>query len=72
METMIRSEKWKLVYFLKETNGQLFDLENDPEERNNLWDSLDHKFIKQELHDQLRDWYIESSYHTRNWRADER
>ena len=29
METMIRSEKWKLVYFLKETNGQLFDLEND-------------------------------------------
>ena len=42
METMIRSEKWKLVYFLKETVGQLFDLEKDPEERNNLWDSIEH------------------------------
>ena len=72
METMIRSEKWKLVYFLKETAGQLFDLVNDPEEKKNLWDSSEHSSIKQELHDRLRDWYIESAYQTRNWRADER
>ena len=42
METMVRSNKWKMVYFLKETTGQLFDLENDPEERNNLWESMEH------------------------------
>jgi arylsulfatase A-like enzyme len=70
METMIRSDKWKLNYFLRETSGQLFDLENDPEERKNLWDSAEHADIKQEMHDVLRDWYMESSYSTRNRMAE--
>lgn len=66
METMVRSEKWKLVYFLRESAGQLFDLENDPQERNNLWESAEHAGVKQDLHNVMRDWYIDSSYSTRN------
>lgn len=66
METMVRSDEWKLVHFLRETAGQLFDLKNDPQERDNLWDSAEHAAIKQQLHDVLREWHIESAYHTRN------
>jgi hypothetical protein len=48
----------------------LFDLENDPEERKNLWDSAEHAGVKREMHDVMRDWYIESSYSTRNRMAE--
>ena len=33
--TMVRTKQWKLVHFLNEEFGQLFDLQNDPEEENN-------------------------------------
>ena len=72
METMVRSVDWKLVHFLGETSGQLFDLQRDPEERNNLWDSSDHLDVKRQLLDVLREWHIESAYHTRNRIADQR
>ena len=36
--TMVRSRDWKLVHFLDEPFGQLFDLVNDPAEVHNLWD----------------------------------
>jgi len=69
METMIRSERWKLVHFLRESAGQLFDMENDPEERQNLWESPEHGEVKQALLDTMREWHIESAYQTRNWCA---
>ena len=36
--TMVRDRDWKLVHFLDEEYGQLFDLRSDPNEANNLWD----------------------------------
>ena len=68
--TMVREEKWKLVHFLNESCGQLFDLEADPDEVNNLWDDPDHLDKKRELLDQLRDWRIESGCKTASWAAD--
>ena len=38
--TMVRDEKTKLVHFLGEIEGQLFDLKNDPKETRNLWTIL--------------------------------
>ena len=35
---MIRTKDWKLVQFLDRSDGQLFDLVNNPSEEINLWD----------------------------------
>jgi len=70
--TMVRTEEWKLVHFLGESFGQLFDLVNDPGELKNLWNDLDHAEIKRDMLDVLREWRIESQYHTRNWAQNSR
>jgi arylsulfatase A-like enzyme len=70
--TMVRSRDWKLVHFLDEPWGQLFDLVNDPDEVNNLWDDPAYTDKKGELLDELREWRIRSAYATHNWFADSR
>ena len=37
METMVRSADWKLVHYLGNQDGELYDLRNDPGEHSNLW-----------------------------------
>jgi arylsulfatase A-like enzyme len=68
--TMVRSREWKLVHFLDEPFGQLFDLANDPGEVHNLWDDPSAACTKGELLDTLREWRIRSQYHTRYWAQD--
>ena len=34
---MMRGERYKLVYYLGQAQGELYDLEQDPDEFNNLW-----------------------------------
>jgi arylsulfatase A-like enzyme len=70
--TMVRDKQWKLVHFLDEPFGQLFDLVNDPEEVSNLWDSPNFTDKKRELLDVLREWRIRSQYHTRGWAKEHR
>jgi len=67
--TMVRSEDWKLVHFVDCPQGQLFDLQNDPDEILNLWDVVAHADKKRELLDVLRDWRISSDVHTAGWSA---
>ncbi|MDF1514779.1 MAG: sulfatase-like hydrolase/transferase [Anaerolineae bacterium] len=67
--TMVRTNKWKLVHFLDEPFGQLFDLENDPGEKINLWDKPQVKAIQDALLTLLREWRIRSAYQTRSWSA---
>lgn len=69
--TMVRSHDWKLVHFLgkeEDQPGQLFDLRNDPDEVQNLWDSTDkqHQERKQHLLNVLRDWRMRSQLQTKN------
>ena len=70
--TMVRTQDWKLVHFLDEPFGQLFDLQNDPDEIHNLWDDPEHVEKKRELLDVLREWRIRSGYRTRDWAKDSR
>lgn len=42
-------QQWKLVYTAREANGLLFNLEQDPQELQNLWHDAEHQSIKQEL-----------------------
>ncbi len=67
--TMVRTSRWKLVHFLDESFGQLFDLANDPGETQNLWDDPEHVDQKRELLDALREWRIASDYRTQEWAA---
>jgi arylsulfatase A-like enzyme len=65
--TMVRSHTWKLVHFLDEPYGQLFDLRRDPDELFNLWTEPAAAEMKQELLAVLREWRIRSQYHTADW-----
>jgi arylsulfatase A-like enzyme len=63
-QTMVRSREWKLVHFLDEQLGQLFNLQDDPDEFENLWKSHEHKDIRDKLLGVLRDWHIQSQLQT--------
>ncbi len=67
--TMVRTKDWKLVHFLDEPFGQLFDLIKDPGETANLWDNPDYTAKRQELLSLLREWRIRSAYQTRTLSA---
>ena len=60
--TMVRSDRWKIVHFLDEPYGQLFDMKNDPQEVNNLWDCPDHQNAKQEMLAELREGEFARNY----------
>ena len=65
--TMVRNHEWKLVHFLDEPHGQLFDLRTDPQEIHNLWDDPKSLDKKRELLAVLREWRIRSQYETASW-----
>ena len=64
--TMVRSKDWKLVHFVDEPFGQLFDLRHDPEEVRNRWDEPGCAGQRQELLGNLREWRIRSAYRARD------
>ena len=65
-QTMIRNDRWKLVHFCDADYGLLIDLENDPDEFNNLWDDPDHAAIKSELLITLLNWRVRSGVQTQD------
>ena len=67
--SMVRSKEWKLVHFMGESFGQLFNLRSDPGEVDNRWDDPDCQQVKQSLLDALLNWRMESQYKTCNWAA---
>ena len=70
--TMIRDQEWKLIHFVDREYGQLFDMQNDPDELNNLWDSPEHESVKRRLLDDLLQWMVKSRYENRNIYASHR
>ena len=68
--TMVRSERYKLVHFLDEPHGQLYDLVDDPSESNNLWDQPPHSQIREDLLAELREWRIRSGIKTKDWSSE--
>ena len=68
--TMVRDRTHKLVHFLDEPHGQLFDLESDPDELVNLWDQPSAACVKEKLLAELREWRIRSGLQTKDWSSD--
>ncbi|CAN7722533.1 sulfatase family protein [Neorhizobium tomejilense] len=65
--TMIRSQRYKLVHFVDSDEGQLFDMEFDPKEMNNLWNDPAHQGTKQELIAEILKWRIRGTLKTQGW-----
>ena len=65
--TMVRDRTHKLVHFLDQPDGQLFDLVADPDEVINLWHLPEAAAQKQRLLAELREWRIRSGVHTKDW-----
>ena len=68
--TMVRCRDWKLVHFLDQPYGQLFDLNSDPHEVHNLWDVPSAAEQKLAMLAELREWRIRSQYETSDWPAE--
>jgi arylsulfatase len=68
--TMVRNQTHKLVHFLDEPDGQLFDLVSDPDEVVNLWNDSDAAPVQARLLTELREWRIRSGVHTKDWCSD--
>ncbi len=49
MTMCVRTEQFKIAYYQKLGVGELYDLEKDPDESNNLWDSSSAKSIREEM-----------------------
>jgi hypothetical protein len=39
MGVCVRTEEYKMVFYRKLTAGELYDLEKDPNETNNIWET---------------------------------
>jgi len=46
-------DRWRLSMYLGPCQNELFDLQDDPGEMKNLWDSADHANIKSQMIEQL-------------------
>lgn len=66
--TMVRSSTHKLVHFMGQEYGQLFDLTSKAGETVNLWDDPAAAEIKEELLTVLMNWHIDSAVQTRDAR----
>ena len=46
---LIRNDGWKLIYFAKESGGQLYNLNDDPGEKRNLYNLKEYQVIQKEM-----------------------
>jgi arylsulfatase A-like enzyme len=67
--TMVRSRKYKLVYYTgQEDEGELYDLEKDPEEFENLFHHSEYQTAKSEMKEVLLHWLLRSTYRTAGYK----
>jgi arylsulfatase A-like enzyme len=53
----VRTNRWKLIHYVQEPQEfELFDLENDPHEANNLYGRPEHEAKAKELRAELERW----------------
>jgi arylsulfatase A-like enzyme len=65
LQTMVRTREWKLVHYLDQPDGELYDLRADPGEHANLWHRPEHQGIKRDLIDTLLSWRLRSGLRPR-------
>ena len=48
-QRMIRTDRWKLIHYPNAPHGELYDMRNDPEEFENLWEDPKYGSIREEM-----------------------
>jgi arylsulfatase A-like enzyme len=54
---MIKTDRWKYCYYVGD-RPELYDLKNDPQERNNLVGFEEHAGVREDLRNRLMDWVL--------------
>lgn len=67
-QVMMRSQTHKLVYYIGQEAGELYDLTADPHELENLWDRPEHAAQRDELCTRLLAWLSSSVYYNAGYR----
>ncbi len=57
---MVRHGSYKMVYYPGKPYGEIYNLEEDPDEQDNLWDRLEGSPIKRDLQHLLLEWAFSS------------
>jgi len=69
-QIMMRGREQKMVYYIGQEEGELYDLQKDPDELWNLWDSPAHRELKQQLLNRLLAWLATSTYYNAGYRRE--
>ena len=64
----MRGQRYKMVYYIGQDQGELYDLEQDPHELWNLWDRPEHRELQNELTARLLRWLAASTYYNAGYR----
>lgn len=67
-QIMMRSKEHKLVYYIGQEEGELYDLQTDPHELHNLWEREEAAAIKQGLLVELLAWMATSNYYNSGYK----
>jgi len=60
---MMREEKFKIVYYIgQDDDGELYDMQSDPDELNNLWHKIEFNDIKNRMLLKVFKWLAISNY----------
>ena len=68
---MMRTATHKLVYYIGQTAGELYDLVTDPNELHNLWDDPAAATAKNRCVNQLLAWLATSTYYNAGYKAEQ-
>ena len=61
---MRRDEEWKLVYYLGENDGELYDLKRDMQETRNLWTAPECRELRERLLRGVFEWSMRGNLHS--------
>lgn len=62
---MRRDAAWKAVWYMGMEDGELYDLNADPNETRNLWASAAHRTLRDGLVEEIKQWLIRSMLESR-------
>ncbi|MEZ4730104.1 MAG: sulfatase-like hydrolase/transferase [Caldilineaceae bacterium] len=69
-QIMLRSATHKLVYYIGQAAGELYDLQHDPDELWNLWDKPEQSQVKARLLSDLLAWFTGSTYYNSGYKRE--
>jgi hypothetical protein len=65
---MMRSPTHKMVYYIGQAAGELYDLEADPGELWNRWEDAGYAVVRDQMKEQLLSWLATSNYYNAGYK----